>query len=175
MLDVLLKIAFYLAAGFILAVASVWYVRSLYAAITGTGEIVIVPFAVVGPEEDKDKTRGTALARMLQAHLQEIESNLASSQRELMEEREVVRRTSPTGDEGLDQGRTTVIPKLFVEQGASLQTKLLEPTQVNVTVGGVQVGGLIPWLQRILANRRSLEFSFYENDNGVSVAGSLQV
>jgi hypothetical protein len=175
MLEILLRIAFYLAAGFVLVVASTWYVRSLYRAVTGTGEIVIVPFAVVSADEDKAKASGLALARMLQAHLQEIENDLATSQRELMEEKEAPPRASSATKHTQEQARTAVLPRLFVEQGASLQTKLLEPARINVTVGGVEVGGLVPWLQRILANRRSLEFSFYEGENKVSVAGSLQV
>jgi hypothetical protein len=175
MWEILLKIAFYLIAGFVLVVASVWYVRSAYAAITGTGEVVIVPFAMVGADEDKDTVRGTALARMLQAHLQTIENDLATSQRELTEESMATARTSSAVKRDQDQARTALLPMLFVEQGASLQTRLLEPTRINVTVGGVEVGGIVPWLQRLLANRRSLEFSLYEGETKVSVACSLQV
>jgi hypothetical protein len=50
----------------------------------------------------------------------------------------------------------------------------LERAEIKIAVGGVDVGGLIPWLQRLLVNRRTLEFTFYERDKDAIVSGSLE-
>jgi hypothetical protein len=42
-----------------------------------------------------------------------------------------------------------------------LMLTYLEPTKIDVVVGGVQVGGIIPWLQTFLVQRRTLSFTVY--------------
>src|SRR5262249_9455952 len=55
----------------------------------------------------------------------------------------------------------------------TLKTHLFEPAEIKLAVAGVDVGGVIPMVQRLLANRRTLEFTFYERDKDVIVSGSL--
>src|SRR5262249_41850939 len=68
---------------------------------------------------------------------------------------------------------TEPLPQLLT-QGVGLETKLLEPAQINVSVAGVEVGGAVAWLQRQMANRRTVVFTLYEKKRSVRIAGSLQ-
>jgi hypothetical protein len=173
----LIQVAFYLSAGLALFGALVWYVGSAGHALFGGGDVVIVPFTIVESHEAKQAARGAALAKMLQARLQEFEHDIAVSQEEMMEERAT---NVPVAGQPVASGpvATTgiapMVPILFAAQGAALQTRLLEPAQINITVGGVEVGGVIPWLQRLLVNRQTLEFTCYEKDDSVIVSGSLR-
>jgi len=170
-------VAFYLSAGLALLGAIIWYISSAYNALTGRGDLVIAPFTITDHREGKDSSHGAALAKMLQARLQELEHNLAISQEALL--RKPAAQSSPAAQLANSSSESaeahlSVVPALFVAQGAALQTTLLEPAQVNISVGGVEVGGVIPWLQRLLVNRRTLEFTYYEKDKSVIVSGSLQ-
>lgn len=171
----LIQTAFYLSVGLALFGAVVWYVGVLGSAVTGGGDLVIVPFTIATGSDEKDG-RGAALAKMLQARLQEIEHDLATAQEQLMHPPAAPVPAAQSGGSTLSQatGLTSVVPMLFAAQGAALQTRLLEPAQVKITVGGVEVGGLIPWFQRLLVNRRTLEFTYYEREAGVVVSGSLE-
>ncbi len=80
MWEILLKVAFYIGSGLILVGMFMWYMRSVYEEITGKGEILVLPFVIAGTDDETSKTRGIALAQMLQAHLQEIENDLAAAQ-----------------------------------------------------------------------------------------------
>jgi hypothetical protein len=66
------------------------------------------------------------------------------------------------------------VPPLFATKGVSLQTSLLEPTQLKLSVGGVDVGGILPWLQMLLITQRTLELTYYETPTQVIVTGSLR-
>src|SRR5437899_4233439 len=55
----------------------------------------------------------------------------------------------------------------LVSQGSErkgIPTSLFEPANINVAVGGVQVGGVIPWIQNLLVRKRTLTFTFYVVD-----------
>jgi hypothetical protein len=171
----LIQTAFYLSMGLALVGAVVWYVDVLRTAVVGGGDLVIVPFTIADSRDEKD-VRGAALAKMLQARLQEIEHDLATAQEQLMRPpvKPVPVAQGGNGPVPPSTGITSVVPMLFAAQGAALQTRLLEPAQVKIAVGGVEVGGLIPWIQRLLVNRRTLEFTYYEREAGVVVSGSLE-
>jgi hypothetical protein len=58
------------------------------------------------------------------------------------------------------------IPQVLTQR-VGLQTVLLNPIQVTASVAGVEVGGLFSWLQRQLANRRTLRvFALREEAEG---------
>jgi len=174
-LDSFVKVVFYLCAGLALFGALVWYIGSAYEALTGRGAVVIPPLTVAGPHNAETDGRGEALARMLQTRLQQIEHDLVASQDLLVRGRDAVTPSGVPGPQSSQGGTLTAIaPTLIATQGVALQTRLLEPTKIKVEVGGVDVGGMIPWLQRLLVTRRTLEFTLYETDHSVIVTGSLQ-
>src|SRR5215510_897276 len=177
MWDVFFKIAFYGGVGIILIAAICWYVSSLYAALTGKGEVVIAPFEVIRMNGELDKTRGVALAHMLQAQLREIERDIETAQTQLMGQ-PPQGRAAPL-EEGAIQLAGALpftripIPAVLI-QGVGLHTKLLDPAEVKVSVAGVEVGGVFSWLQRQLVNQRTVIFTVYEKKQSVRVAGTLQ-
>ena len=180
MWDISLKVAFYVVTGLALILTSSWYVRSLYETITGRAEVVIAPIEIIDANGKVDKERGTALAHMLQARLHEIEDDIHGAQKQLMgkapEGRAATAGGSATTVSSLPSlmGLTpTPIPQVLT-QGVGLETRLLEPAQINVSVAGVEVGGAVAWMQRQMANRRTVVFTLYEKKRGVHIAGSLQ-
>lgn len=179
MLETFFRVAFYVATGVALAWACAWYLQSLYQEVTGRGEVVIAPFEVVGSANSKD--RGVALAHMLHARLHEIEQDMRVAQKELMGGHSgghvATRRTTQAielepAPGGVVPARITM-PQLLT-QTVDLRAGLLEPTDINVSVGGVQVGGVVAWAQRLMSNPRILVLTLYERKDGAQVTGSLQ-
>jgi hypothetical protein len=174
-IEFFLRVTFYLCAGLGLTIAVVWYVTSLYESLTGRSDLVILPFTIAGSSDEKAGGSSEALARMLHARLEQIERDLTDSQKTLLSG---IGKVSPPPGASTPQGTKEVVtsiapPLLFATQGVSLQTRLLEPTQVKISVGGVDVGGLLPWFQKLLVTRRTLEFTYYETPTSVIVSGGL--
>src|SRR5689334_9452709 len=84
MLEVFARIAFYLCTGFALAGGVAWYISSVYQALVGHSQLVIVPFTIADNGQDKADGRREALAKMLHARLQQIEYDLTVSQQALL-------------------------------------------------------------------------------------------
>jgi hypothetical protein len=49
----------------------------------------------------------------------------------------------------------------------------LDPPNLNVSVGGVEVGGFFPWLQRAIVKERTLRLSVYREGDKAVIAGDL--
>jgi hypothetical protein len=186
-LNFLIKIAVYLLVGFGLVTACIVYVRSAWETFFGTPEIVIAPFEVVGA----DKERGTALAHMLQARIREIERDIDNSQRSLIALASPASISSePRSDAGPPGTQTAppVAPRKAaamepfgvsmpwaITQPVGLQAGLVEPGDIpKVSVGGVEIGGILAWLQRRLDQRKTLTLTYYEKKHDVVVTGSLE-
>lgn len=177
-MDLFLRVVFYIVTGVALAGACAWYVQSVYHEVTGRGEVVIAPFEVVGSANSKD--RGLALAHMLHARLREIERDMRVAQQELMgahatkapAKLATMQNFEPVPVEsGMPVSRMPM-PQLLT-QAVELRAGLLEPTDINISVGGVQVGGVVAWLQRLMSNPRTLVFTLYERKDGAQLSGSL--
>jgi hypothetical protein len=133
MLELFLKVVFYVCAGLALTGVIFWYVTSLYGAVTGRSALVILPFAVADDGDGKGQARGQTLANLLHTRLQEIEHDLAASQNTLLEGSAV--EAPPAGSEKSLQGKneaiTSIAPPLFATQGVSLHTRLLQSTEIK--------------------------------------------
>ena len=174
MLDLFIKIVFYVGAGLVLFGSVAWYLNAAYVELSGKGELVIAPFRIAESGDAKDGSRGEALARMLRASLEKIEGDLAVSQQTLVDSTASGARADPAPSVPAAESITSIAPPLFVAQRAGLQTRLLEPAQVKLAVAGVDVGVIIPWLQRTLTSRRTLELTYYQKSKSVVVvSGSL--
>lgn len=171
MWDSLFKIAFYGSTGLALAGAVVWYLGSLCSTLTGKGEVVIAPFEIVRTDGTFDTTAGVALANMLQVQLREIERNIDAAQKQLVGKPPEGRAEGGEGTVALTVAPVPISPLLI--QGVGMQTKLLEPADIKVSVAGVEVGQVLPWLQRQLVNRRTVVFTLYQKKQGVHVTGAL--
>jgi hypothetical protein len=104
---------------------------------------------------------------MLEAQLGEVRQDMEASQRSLIKA-----QASPS--ESQDKGISPVAffaPKSL--QQVSIPTELFEPLSVKVAVGGVEVGGILSWLQRWMVSERTLNFAvYYEGDKAI-VTGNL--
>ncbi len=166
MWNTLFAIVFYTAGGLAIITALIWYGRSLYDVITGRGEIVIAEFDIVGAPGDKDKTSGMALAHMLQARLREIGNDLDAGQEQLTQ--------TVAKESKVNAFQPGVVPPLWNEKKVGLETGLFEPANINVSVAGVAVGGVIEWIQRALVTTRTLKFTIYHKKGVAQVSGSLK-
>jgi C1A family cysteine protease len=163
MLDEIVRTGFLVLSALILALVTVWYFRFCYQEITGRGEVVIDPFTVLDGTGKADEELGKALALMLQSRLQSLTSELEDAQSTLMAE--------PIATSSKDAARISNV-RLF-SSGPALQTDLLQPVDMKLSVAGVDVGGVFPWLQRWLSDRRTLHFSVHTVGNRVHVLGSV--
>lgn len=174
LMDIFLRIAFYVLTGLALAGAGVWYIQSLYRTMTGRGEIVIAPIVIVGDGDQAN--RGLALAHMLHARLSEIESDIRRAQNELMTDPAAAPLDSHAESSGHQTAAATgtqyPMPQLLT-QAVELHTRLLESANIDVSVGGVQVSGLVTWLQREIAPD-PLVLTLYEGKGTTQVSGSLR-
>ena len=164
MLDDGIRIGLLVLVGLTLAIVLVWYVRFLYQEVTGSGQVVIDRFTVIREDGTADEATGNALAQMLQARLPSLARELRDAQTEL-----ATNASAPQGTEGrLDKliGGTQM-----VESG--INTSLLEPIDMTLSVAGVDVGGILPWIQRSITSRRTLHFAVYLQTSGTQVSGSV--
>lgn len=165
-MDVLMRAAFYFVIAGLLFIAICWFVGSLRDFFSD--DIVIAPMQITG-QADADGKLAIAMAQILQAKLKHVEIELETSQRELMEESQPSSSTTGTRSVKHLYG----IPPILGQQGVKIDARLLEPVNFNVTVGGVQVGGIFPWLQRQITYKKTLNFSVsYEGDSAI-IAGNL--
>ena len=168
MFDDVIRIGLLSLGGLALLAVVAWYGLFLYREIVQTGQVVIDKFVVVKDDGKSDDEMGMGLARMLQARLEALGPELRAAQAGVSSSpsaSDVVgtRQTAPVGDVRL--WTPTV----------DLQTKLLQPIDMKLSVAGVEVGGVIPWIQRQLSNRRMLHMTVYVQAKSVEVAGPVDV
>jgi hypothetical protein len=163
--DGFIRIVIYLMIGGFLIILNIWYVRALREEISG-GEVVIAPFQIVGQKDDDGKI-GSGLAYILQARLKRIEQDLAAAQQSLRK----TPRASETAIALLPSQQIHSFQPSILPIGLSsvdIPTQLLETTNIKLAVGGVDVGGVLPWIQQRIARPRTLRFSvIYEGDNAI--------
>ena len=168
-MDDVIRVSFLVLVGLALAIGVTWYVGFLYQEIRGNGQIVIDRFTVVQAEGKGNEELGDALAQMLQVRLQSLVRELRDAQAGL---------TSPADiSESAELQSATLIRNIrnvrFWNQPLSLQTALLQPAELKLSVAGLDVGGIVPWVQRGLTSRRTLHFTIYMQSDEVQIYGSV--
>jgi hypothetical protein len=148
-----------LVVGLAIGLAAIWYLSIVYQQIFGTTQIVIDQFVLIRKESEADDKLGTALAQMLQARLQALGNELQEAQAGLTANASPVTATTGQLLRGVQ----------FFDQRIGLKTTLLQPFDVKLSVAGVDVGGVIPWLQRSLAKRRTLRFAVYSEGDEAEI------
>jgi hypothetical protein len=165
-MDNLIRFAAYLILGAVLLFCNIWYFRALRSSFA-SNEYVIMPIRLVG-KEDKDGALGLALAQMLQARLKNIEHDLTDAQRQLS----AVEPEKPIAAPSLPVTNKILFLPLISADTVKMPTSLLEPSNINVTVAGVQVSGAVAWIQNLLVRQRTLTFTIYvAGENKMIVAG----
>jgi hypothetical protein len=166
-METLLRLAMHAFIGIGLFVANVWFIQSLLD-VYFRHDIVIAPLVISGAEGE-EKALGPVFAQLLQVRLGQL-------QRQLQDSLSVLTRQTP-GDRGLPAGAGSAAPsaraKLPFTEPVNLPTALLQLTEVSVNVGGVEVGKLLPWLQRSAASSRTLTFTVHHEKDRALVAADL--
>jgi hypothetical protein len=152
-LDVVTRSLLLVSLGSLVILVIYWFGSLVYHHATG-GQLVIAPFKVVGPNAGIPDY-GESLSAML-------ESRLAKIQRELLGDSEGANR--PPG--------TTVNP-LIISQPVKIPAEFRREVDFQVSVGGVEVGGVLAWLREHLYERRTMTFTLVERDDGAVVSANL--
>jgi len=180
MMDDTVRILFLVLSGLALALISIWYVYFCFQEITGRGHVVIDPVTVVTDDGKGSDELGKALAQMLQADLESRASEFQNAQRELAltsaPNTQITEPSSPLRQAsevvGNVRGWTPDVPlKIFLLK--PLNTGLLQPVDMKLSVGGMDVGGILPWLQKKISSRRTLHFTLYSHGDETEVFGSI--
>jgi len=171
MLEVLIRIAFYLIAGLALLIAGMWYGVAVFREVTGRHEVVIAPFEVVGAADNR--SLGVGLAHLLQARLLDIERDIGETNEGARAPAPAPASTAPSASSTASKSANTAMPQL-VTRAADLRLNLLDPATVKLSVGGVDVGGVLPWMQSFLAAPRSLQLTLYQGKDVAQVFGTLR-
>src|SRR5215470_7407964 len=168
-MEVIIRVLGYVGVGVILLFLNITFVRTVVNALRPS-DFVIVPIKLIGME-DKDGAAGVAFAQLLHAKLRVIHADLSDAQDVLAHPPKLpeVAKLPEVGQDGL-------IPIVPLIQSEKLQapTTLLPLPAVRLSVAGVEVGGLIPWIQGWLIQKHTLTFSiqFVDSDRAV-IAGSV--
>ena len=180
MIDEVVRILFLFLSGLTLLLLAIWYITFCYREITGTGQVVIDPLTIVTDDGKGSDELGRALAQMLQADLESRASEFQNAQQELSltssPSPRAGQETSPDAKPvevmGNVRGWTPDVPlKIFLL--TPLNTGLLQPVDMKLSVGGMDVGGILPWLQRRISSRRTLHFTLYSHGGETEVLGSI--
>jgi tetratricopeptide (TPR) repeat protein len=168
--DTLVRLLTYSALGIVILLANIWFIRLVYASFAAP-EFVIAPIQVIksGKSDEAEAISGAAFAQMLQARLKTLESELAGTERALQRVGDL-----PRGVVNIPSSTGPLIP-VFRFGTVRMPTTLLNAPNFNISVAGVEVGGLIPYIERQLVRRRQLTFTIYSEAEGKQlVAGDIQ-
>lgn len=159
------RVIIYVAVGLLLIALNIWYLGRVKEALTGSDmPLVIAPFQIVGKSDDNGKF-GTVLAYMLRARLGKIREEMASSYRSL-EEAKSLKLIRPLSNPIVPVQKPDLA---YLENEPPLPNEVFQPLNLNMSVSGVEVGGVVSWLHRWLTEEKSLIVSVsYHGDRAIA-------
>lgn len=178
--ELIAKFAALLGAGAILLAVNFWYAKALYNNFRDGG-VVIAPVKIYGKDQ---KLVGLEenLSQLLLSKILEIEWKLEQSQTQLQTTTQPNLANSPQSQSTSTAGDTAapassgIAGLLGMPKLVGLDAQLFEPTKIDATVGGVDVGGLLPRLQRWFVEDKILTLSVsYIDEKTVVVSGDMAV
>ena len=160
-MDQILRGIVYISIGLVLLMCNAYYVRALLA--LRSDEFTILPISVVrtAGADSKDTKAvgadGVALSQLLQARIQSIEKDMGIANDVLLSSPE---RTSNvlTDKGGFASGIAAFMSPL---DPVRLPTAVLSPSDVKITVSGIEVGGWLSWIESKISERRGLSYAIY--------------
>jgi Thermolysin metallopeptidase, alpha-helical domain len=162
-MDFVVKILAFLALGLVLLAANAWYVGLIFRSVSDPG-LVIAPIRIVGGSA-ADKDMDEALARMLLVRLRSVMAELEQAQNQL-------EGTFTSTARGPSIG---VVPTIFAQaQTVRLNAQLFEPANIDVKVAGLEVGGVVSWIQRWFSEDRTLNFTVSLQEHSAIIAGNVE-
>lgn len=158
----LVRLAFFITVGCILILANLWFVKTIRNIYTGKGMSKrIAPFHIVN-RESKEEKQDVAMVHMLQARLGSISRKLAAYAAPLEPARKI-------GSESLISS-----PKLIMHQ-LPIPKRVFEPVDIDLSIAGVKVGGILSWAHRILFEGRVLKVVVEYMGNRAIVVGNFEI
>ncbi len=153
-----------IALGIILLVIVVWYV-GVVQMVFFSREIVIAPVQVVG-KEDPDAKLGTAISAMLHGKLRQIQREMAALRQAISDESLETTADAPFIEcNPVDDPAATFAVQPLTLPSIPMETELFEPADIQVSVSGVEVGGVFSWVQRSIVKSRTLQVTVYFVDD----------
>jgi Thermolysin metallopeptidase, alpha-helical domain len=173
-MEMAVKLAVYLTLGIGLLACNLWFFSSAYRAVVG-GDLVVAPVKVIGGSGNAE-VAGETLAGMIVSSLQKLEWDLGESQKAFRQQdtpaNEDVRYKGEVPS-GVRPGAGIATGVLGTPKTAMLNAQIFEPTNIDVKVAGVDVGGLLPRIQRWFVADRILGFSVSWNGKDAIIAGNI--
>ena len=174
------KLVFYVTVGIALAAVLAWYIGSARETFFGGGELVIPPFSIAGSDDGQggtarrsDGENAAGSHPGLATRSERCPGRTHPTIANIVDARNLTTDTSGGGRSTLVAERTSFTSIPLFATPLSLKTRLFERAEIKLAVGGLDVGGLIPWFQRLLVNRRTLEFTSVRARQGRDRFGSL--
>lgn len=155
-----MRVLVLVAIGVFLLAANFVFVRAVINALFGANTpTAIAPFQVIGANAADEKL-GTVMAHLLRARLGRIRQEIESSQRSLADNS----LTGAPGAVGPTDQRATVI---------AIPNKVFEPLDVDLSVAGVEVGGVLSWIHGLLAQDRMMRLVVELHGDRATVVGNI--
>jgi DNA-binding phage protein len=155
----------------ILAV-NIWFCQLIYQSFKG-GDLVVAPVKIVGGSGDA-AAAGETLARMLIARIKALEWDVEQSQASLQQaDIKQANEGGPSPIQASEKARGVTGGVFGTPRMAGLNAHLFEPTSIDIKVGGVDVGGVLPRIQRWFVEDRTLSFSVSYQGNSAIIAGNI--
>jgi hypothetical protein len=151
---------------------NIWFCQLIYQSFRG-GDLVVAPVKIVGGSGDA-AAAGETLARMLIARIRALEWDLEQSQASLRQaDIKQAKEGSPSVMQAPEKASGVTGGVFGTPRMAGLNAHLFEPTSIDIKVGGVDVGGLLPTVQRWFVEDRTLSFSVSYQGNSATIAGNI--
>jgi hypothetical protein len=167
----MLRAAVFATLGLGLLALAYGYVRLFRHAFVDT-ELVISPFQIITSGKEGSDRLGQQLALMLQSRLRRLQTEFDEAQRGLQSVAWLPNRGASDGKEIATA--VPIVPGFIVATSrVDLPTAVLSPSKLDVVVGGVQVGGVWPWLDRLFVQNRTLDLFVSYEDKGALITGAL--
>lgn len=158
MLDLIAKVSLYAGLGALLMAANVWFISHLASRFSDSAASVVAPFQIIG-KKDEGKL-GTVLAQMLIARIGRIKEEMDASARALE-----AARASVSGHSLRTLDQPSAKTPSFPEE-------IFQPLDIQLSVGGVEVGGLLSILHRVLTRDQILQISVHYAVDKATLVGN---
>jgi len=158
--------------GLTILAINLWFCQLIYQSFKG-GDLVIAPVKIVGGSGDTAAASET-LARMLIARIKALEWDVEQSQASLQQaDIKQANEGGPSAMQASEKARGVTSGVFGTPRMAGLNAHLFEPTSIDIKVGGVDVGGVLPRIQSWFVEDRTLSFSVSYQGNTATIAGNI--
>lgn len=169
-METIAKLSAYSAIALLLLAANIWFARTFFDAFfRDATPNRIPPFQIIGMDDPEGRL-AAAMPHMLSARLERISQEIGDAMGALTQEPE---RGSPVLEDPEVAGLLSIeidtqdidVPEFIVLSKGEFG--VFDPPTFNMTVGGVEVGGVVSWLHRQVVQHRLLQISVnYSGESG---------